>query len=281
MLDFSAIDRALAEEDLLTGGRITRVSGSTLEATLPRAQTGSIYRINGRDGRSDLLSEVIGFSGRETILAPFGEARGIGPGDLVVPEGTSDQQLLSEDYLGRIIDPLGRPIDDCPAVRGKHLVPLYRPAPNPLTRMTIDTPLETGVSVIDSTATVGRGQRMGIFAGAGVGKSTLLGMLARFCSAEVNVIALIGERGREVREFVERELGPDGLAKSVIIVATGDAAPILRVRAAVLATTLAEYFRDRGRHVMLAMDSLTRLAHALREIGLSAGEPQPASQPAS
>lgn len=272
-LDFAKIDRALAEEHILVGGRVTRVSGSNLEATLPRAQTGSIYRVRGRQNRGDLLCEVIGFSGADTILAPFGEARGVGPGDLVEPEGTADQQLLSEDFLGRIVDPLGAPIDGGPSIHGTHLVPLYRPAPNPLTRLTIDTSLETGVSVIDATATIGRGQRMGVFAGPGVGKSTLLGMIARYATADVNVIALIGERGREVREFVERELGPEGRAKTVLIVATGDAAPILRVRAAVLATALAEFFRERGRHVMLAMDSLTRLAHALRELGLSAGEP--------
>lgn len=273
MLNWSAVDRALSEDHLLAGGRITRVSGSTLQATLPRAQTGAIYRIEGRDGRRNLLAEVIGFSDVDTILAPFGEARGIGPGDLVVPEGTSDQQLVSEEFLGRSIDPLGAPMDGGPPVHGKHLVPLYRSPPNPLTRQTIDTPLETGVSVIDGPNTVGRGQRMGVFAGPGVGKSTLLGMIARFGTADVNVIALIGERGREVREFIERELGEEGRAKTVLIVATGDAAPILRVRAALLATALAEYFRDHGRHVMLAMDSLTRLAHALREIGLSAGEP--------
>lgn len=254
LLDGSAIDRALATNDLQSGGRVTRVAGSTLEATLPRAQTGSIYRVAPRDGRAEFLAEVIGFREQNTILAPFGDPRGIGPGDLVMPEGSSDQQLVSDAFLGRVVDPLGNPLDDCPPVVGGTARPLYRRPPNPLTRAPIDTILETGVSVIDAVTTVGRGQRMGVFAGAGVGKSTLLGMLARFCAADVNVIALIGERGREVREFVERELGTTGLAKSVVIVATGDAAPILRVRAALLATTIAEYFREAGRHVLLAMD---------------------------
>lgn len=273
MLDFSAIGNALNRDRLLVGGRVTRVAGSTIQATLPRAETGAIYRVTGRSGRADLLTEVIGFSDNDTILAPFGEARGVGPGDLVLPEGASDEHRVSEAYLGRIVDPLGNPLDGGPPIEGGRPLPLYRPPPNPLTRHGVEDVLETGVSVIDAVTTVGRGQRLGIFAGAGVGKSTTLGMLARFGQADVNVIALIGERGREVREFTERELGPEGLAKSVLIVATGDAAPILRVRAAMLATTMAEYFRDSGRHVMLAMDSLTRLAHALREIGLAAGEP--------
>ncbi len=272
-LDLNSCRRALQSDDLEVGGRLTRVTGSTLEAVLPRAQTGAIFRIASHERGSDLLAEVIGFRERETILAPFGEPRGVGPGDPVIPEGRTDQQRVSEAFLGRIVDALGHPIDEGPAIEGRNLVPLYRPPPTPLSRNPIQAPLITGISVLDAMTTMGRGQRTGIFAGAGVGKSTLMGMLARFCESEINVIALVGERGREVRSFIENELGPEGLAKSVLIVATGDAAPILRVRAAFLATTIAEYFRDQGKDTLLVMDSLTRLAHAIREIGLAAGEP--------
>lgn len=272
-LDFAACGRALQKEDLEVGGRLTHVAGSTLEAIVPRATTGAIYRVVSRGQDTDLLAEVIGFRERETILAPFGEPRGVGPGDPVIPEGRTDQQELSEAYLGRIVDALGRPIDEGPSIVAHHRAPLYRSPPNPLDRQLIEQPLHTGVSVLDAMTTVGRGQRVGIFAGAGVGKSTMMGMLSRFCEADVNVIALVGERGREVRSFIENELGPEGLERSVIVVATGDAAPILRVRAAFLATTMAEYFRDLGKNTLLVMDSITRLAHAIREIGLAAGEP--------
>ncbi len=271
-INFGICSRALETNDLVQGGRITRITGNMLEAILPKAQTGEIYRIL-YGGREDLLAEVVGFKGQETILAPFGEPRGIGPGAAVLPEGKTDMQDLTESLLGRVLDPLGRPMDDHEAPPGEQRVPLYRSPPNPLTKSPINEPLLTGVSVLDVCTTLGRGQRMGIFAGAGVGKSTTLGMLARFCEADVNVIALIGERGREVREFLDRELGEEGLARSVVVVATSDAEPILRVRAAFLATAIAEFFRDHNKHVMLMMDSLTRFAHALREIGLAAGEP--------
>ena len=269
----SACERALKVDELKVGGRLTHVAGSSLEAILPRAQTGSIYRIVSRGEEPDLLAEVIGFREEETILAPFGQLRGVGPGDPVIPVGRTDQQELGSSYLGRIVDALGQPIDDGPPIITHHRAPLYRSPPNPLERQMIDKPLLTGISVLDAMTTFGHGQRVGIFAGAGVGKSTLMGMLARLCEAEINVIALVGERGREVRSFIENELGPEGLQRSVLVVATGDSAPILRVRAAFLATTLAEYFRDRGKNTLLVMDSLTRLAHAIREIGLAAGEP--------
>ena len=272
-IDFAAARRALARDDLPVGGRLTHVAGSAVEAVLPHAQTGAIYRIVSRARDEDLLAEVVGFRERETILAPFGEPRGVGPGDPVIPEGRTDQQEIGDGFLGRIVDALAHPIDDGPPIVAHHRAPLYRPPPNPLVRQVIEEPLLTGVSALDALTTFGRGQRTGIFAGAGVGKSTLMGMLARFCESDVNVIALVGERGREVRGFIENELGPEGLEKSVLVVATGDAAPILRVRAAFLATTIAEYFRDQGRNTLLVMDSLTRLAHAIREIGLSAGEP--------
>jgi flagellum-specific ATP synthase len=265
--------QALAAEKLVIGGSLARVNGTTMEAVLPGAQTGAIYRIPGRRGRADILTEVIGFRGAEAILAPFVEPRGVGPGDPVIPEGMTDEQHIGDDWLGRVVDALARPLDDRPLPEGRHRRPLYGGTPNPLTRQKIDRPVQTGVGVLDVMTTVGLGQRIGLFAGAGVGKSTLLGMLARHSDADVNVVALVGERGREVRAFLEDDLGPEGLARSVVVVATGDASPILRLRAGFLATTIAELYRDRGKNVFLLMDSLTRLAHAAREVGLAAGEP--------
>jgi len=257
----------------VVGGSLSRVNGTTVEAVLPGAQTGAIYRIPGRRGRDDILSEVIGFRGSEAILAPFVEPRGVGPGDPVIPEGMTDRQRIGDDWLGRVVDALGRPMDDRPLSEGRHLRSLYGTAPNPLARRKIGEVVHTGVAVLDAMTTIGRGQRVGLFAGAGVGKSTLLGMMARHSDADVNVVALVGERGREVRAFLEDDLGPEGLARSVVVVATGDASPILRLRAGFLATAVAELYRDRGKSVLLLMDSLTRLAHAAREVGLSAGEP--------
>jgi len=271
-----SIDRcrkALQREKFVVGGSLSRVNGTTVEAVLPGAQTGAIFRIPGRRGREDILTEVIGFRGAEAILAPFVEPRGVGPGDPVIPEGMTDRQRIGEDWLGRVIDPLGRPMDDRPLPEGRHLRPIYGAAPNPLTRQKIARPMHTGIAVIDTMTTIGLGQRVGLFAGAGVGKSTLLGMMAKHSDADVNVVALVGERGREVRSFLEDDLGPEGLARSVVVVATGESSPILRLRAGFLATTIAELYRDRGKNVLLLMDSLTRLAHAAREVGLSAGEP--------
>ncbi len=272
-LAIAACAKALQQERPRVGGVLSRVNGSSLEARLPSTQTGAIVRIPGRHGAPDLKAEVIGFHDSEAILAPFAEPRGVSPGDLVVPEGRTDRQVLSDAMVGRVLDALGAPMDDHPLPEGRTRLPLYRPAPNPLTRARIDQRLQTGVSVIDVPCTVGRGQRVGLFAGAGVGKSSLLGMLARHSEADVNVVALIGERGREVRAFLEDELGNEGLHRTVVVVATGDASPILRIRASFLATTIAEFFRDRGRHVLFLMDSLTRYAHAAREVGLAAGEP--------
>ncbi|NJK89746.1 MAG: EscN/YscN/HrcN family type III secretion system ATPase, partial [Myxococcales bacterium] len=172
-------------------------------------------------------------------------SRGGSPGDPVIPEGLTDEQRIGDDWLGRVVDALGRPLDDRRLSEGRHLRPLYGAAPNPLARQKIRIPVRTGISVLDVMTTVGRGQRVGLFAGAGVGKSTLLGMLARHSDADVNVVALVGERGREVRSFLEDDLGPEGLKRSVVVVATGDTSPIVRLRAGFLATTLAELYRDR------------------------------------
>ena len=272
-LDLEACRRALAATRPAIGGRVTHVDGSTIVAVLPGARTGSVFRI-APGGRPDgLLAEVIGFRDREAVLAPFENTRGIAAGDPVLPERYCDEQIVTESYLGRVIDALGVPIDGGPPITQGTPTPLYQAAPNPLTRSPIARSLITGVSVLDGMTLVGRGQRVGIFAGPGVGKSTLLGMLARFSQAEINVIALIGERGREVPEFIENELGPEGLKRSVVVVSTGDQAPILRARAALVATSISEFFRNQGWQVMLLMDSVTRLAHALRDIGLAAGEP--------
>jgi FliI/YscN family ATPase len=265
--------RALEQRDLISGGRVVRVFGDAVHAVLPKARIGEIYRINQEGGKAPLLAEVIGFTEHQSVLAPFGVPRGIGPGMPVIPEGATDDQYIGDSWIGRILDSMGKPIDDGPPIQGKVRVPLYRKAPNPMRRAMIDTPLHTGVGVLDMMATVGRGQRLGIFAAAGAGKSTLLAMIARNSSSDVNVIALVGERGREVRSFIRDALGEEGLKRSVVLVAPGDASAILRIRVAFLATAVAEYFRDQGKHVVLLMDSLTRLAHAGRETGLAAGEP--------
>lgn len=273
ILDADACARALAEPDVISGGSVLRITGDTIEATLHGARIGSIYRVKGRGVTDSLFAEVIGFRGSQTILAPFGEPRGVGPGDAVIPEGATDSQRVGDEWIGRVVDALGRPIDGGPPVGGRHTVPLYRPAPNPFRRKPVHNILETGVSVIDSMLTCGRGQRLGIFAGAGVGKSTLMGMLARQSDADLTILTLVGERGREVRHFLDDILGEEGLKKSIVLVSTGDTAPILRVRLAFLATALAEYFRDQGKNVVLMLDSLTRFATAARELGLAAGEP--------
>ena len=204
---------------------------------------------------------------------PLGELEGIHPGSMVVPLGRSMGVQVGESLLGRVLDGLGHPIDGGPKLELTERMPLAAEPPNPLHRQVISEPLETGVRAIDGLLTIGRGQRIGIFAGSGVGKSTLLGMIARRAKADVNVIALLGERGREVRDFIENALGPEGLARSVVIVATGDQAALVRARGALVATAIAEYFRDQGKHVLLMMDSVTRVAMAWREIGLAVGEP--------
>jgi FliI/YscN family ATPase len=203
----------------------------------------------------------------------LGELEGIHPGSMVVPLGRSMGVQVGESLLGRVLDGLGNPIDGGPKLELTERMPLAAEPPNPLHRQVISEPLETGVRVIDGLLTIGRGQRIGIFSGSGVGKSTLLGMIARQAKADVNVIALLGERGREVRDFIENSLGPEGLARSVVIVATGDQAALVRARGALVATAIAEYFRDQGKHVMLMVDSVTRVAMAWREIGLAVGEP--------
>lgn len=254
-------------------GRVTRVVGLVLEAMGLDVGLGSLCRVTSHSRDHSVLAEVVGFHERGVLLMPLGEMDGLHPGSSVQPLGRTFGVDVGPGLLGRVLNGLGHPIDGKGKLDVVERVPLTAEPPNPLERQTIDRPLETGVRAIDGLLTIGRGQRVGIFAGSGVGKSTLLGMIARQARADVNVIALLGERGREVREFIENALGPEGLARSVVIVATGDQAALVRARGALVATAIAEYFRDQGKQVMLMVDSVTRVAMAWREIGLATGEP--------
>ena len=271
------LETVRAERPWSLHGQVERISGLVVQSRGPQGSLGDACRIERSgepgNGSGGIEAEMIGFQRGGVLLMPLGDMTGISPGDLVrrrirPPEVPAGMQLL-----GRVVDALGRPIDGKGPLATVSTVPLTRPAPEALERPRIDRVLSTGIRSIDGLLTCGQGQRMGIFSGSGVGKSILLGMIARKSSARVNVIALVGERGREVREFLERDLGEEGLARSVVVVVTSDMAPLLKRRGAQLATALAESFRDRGLEVLLLMDSLTRVAMAQREIGLAAGEP--------
>nr|WP_091670200.1 FliI/YscN family ATPase [Massilia sp. PDC64] len=266
------VDAVRTAELTRRSGKVLAVTGHSIEAAGPAAALGELCELP-LDGGGRLLAEVVGLRPGRVVLMPYGDPRGIGAGNEVVASGTPPGIGVGPALLGRVIDPFGVPLDGKPAPQA--LVPrsLHAAPINPLTRPPIAQPLETGIRALDSLLPLGRGQRVGIFAGSGVGKSTLLGMLARRVTADVNVIALIGERGREVREFVEEQLGEEGLRRSVVLVATSDQPALVRLRAAHAATAIAEYFRDEGAQVLLMMDSITRFAMARREIGLAAGEP--------
>jgi FliI/YscN family ATPase len=254
-------------------GRVQKVVGLTVESQGPPAALGEACTIATRGGR-ETLAEVVGFRDGRVLLMPWEQLDGIQPGAPVRSTGQPIQVPVGPAVLGRILDPLGRPLDDLGPLPVHHeQAGIVREVPNPSRRARIATTLATGVRVLDAFTTCGRGQRIGIFAGSGVGKSSLLGMISRHSSAEINVIALIGERGREVLEFVEEDLGPEALKRSVIIVATSDQPALVRVKAAFTANTIAAWFRNQGRHVLLMMDSITRLAMAQREVGLAVGEP--------
>jgi flagellum-specific ATP synthase len=272
MLDVARYQAAAAR--VPTGrqvGRVTRMIGLSIEGRGISIPIGELCRIDRASG--PLLAEMVGFKEGAAQLMPLGDAGDLVPGARVTPLGSALSVLCSDALLGRVLDGLGRPIDGKgPLPQGVPL-PLQHEAPSPLDRRAIDTPLQTGVSVIDGFLTIGRGQRVGIFADSGVGKSTLLGDIARETLADVNVIALVGERGREVGAFLEEVLGSEGLARSVVVVATSDMPPLLRIKAAGCAVAIAEYFRDRGSDVMLMFDSVTRYAAAMREVGLALGEP--------
>lgn len=253
------------------GGKITRVTGLTLEARGLKAAIGEVCHIYS-NGRAPVVAEVVGFREEVTLLMPLGELEGIGPGCRVMATGQGLTVTVGQGLLGRVLDGLGRPMDGGPPVLGKRY-PINNAPPQPLERQPIREILTTGIKAIDALLTCGYGQRMGIFAGSGVGKSTLLGMIARHSTADVNVIGLIGERGREVRDFLEDNLGPEGRRRSVVVVATSDQPALVRIKGAFVATAIAEYFRDQGLKVLLMMDSLTRLCLAQREVGLAIGEP--------
>jgi flagellum-specific ATP synthase len=252
-------------------GRVSRVVGLVVESVGPRARVGEMCEIRGHG--APLPLEVVGFRDGRVLLVPLGDVAGIRPGDRIVACGGVLSMPVGDRLLGRVIDGLGRPLDHLGPLDTTDRAPLRPTALNPLARDPIAEPLGTGVRAIDALLTCGRGQRIGLFGGSGVGKSTLLGMMARGTSADVVVLALVGERGREVRSFLEHDLGPQGLERSVVVVSTSDSPPLVRLRAAYGATAIAEHFRDRGKNVLLMMDSVTRFAMAQREVGLAAGEP--------
>jgi flagellum-specific ATP synthase len=273
LVDFERLYSAVETINLLDcQGTVVKVSGLTVESNGPIVGLGEMCGIHIRDGRR-VLAEVVGFRNDHLILLPLEHIDGISPGDTVTARTTPRHIVLSDGILGRVINGLGEPIDEMGSLPGNEKRALDAQGPAPLARKKINEPLALGIRSIDGLLTCGRGQRIGIFSGSGVGKSVLLGDIATSSEADVNVVALIGERGREVREFLENDLGPEGLRKSVVVVATSDSPPIQRVKAAFMAVTVAEYFRDKGKNVLFMMDSLTRFAQAQREIGLAAGEP--------
>jgi len=253
-------------------GKIVKVAGIVAEADGPGMSIGSLCSIKNGKGQN-IQAEVIGFNDKSVIVMPFGEMRGIEPGSRIVDINQQPTVKVGESYLNRVVDGLGTPIDGKGAIQANIDYPIYGQVLNPLKREIIHEVIDVGISSINAMHTLGKGQRIAIMAGSGVGKSVLMGMIARYTVADVIVIALIGERGREVREFIERNLGNEGLKKSVVVVATSDSPALARIRGAHLATTIAEYFRDKGLDVVLIMDSITRFAMSLREVGLAAGEP--------
>jgi len=254
-------------------GQVTKVVGLTIESNGPETHVGELCRILNPRLNREVLAEVVGFRDRSVLLMPLGEMTGIAPGNDVIATGMELSVGVGSTILGRVLDGLGNPMDGKGRIEVEEYYDVNNMPPHPMERPRIAEVLPLGVKCIDSLLTVGKGQRMGIFAGSGVGKSTLLGMIARNTKADINVIALIGERGREVRDFLERDLKEDGLKRSVVVVATSDQPALIRKTGALLATAIAEYFRDQGNDVLLMMDSLTRFSMAQREIGLSIGEP--------
>lgn len=257
-----------------TYGKVCKVVGLIAEGEGIKAPLGSVCELL-PEGRDDggIYAEVVGFRDGACLLMPYGEMRGVRPGSLIKNTATPPLFPVGPALLGRTVDAFGAPLDDAGPVAASDYYPLYAEPLNPLRRPRIVEPLDVGVRAINGLLTLGKGQRVGIMAGSGVGKSTLMGMMARYTAADVNVIALVGERGREVLEFIEKDLGPEGLARSVLVVATSDNSPLVRMRAAHAASSVAEYFRDQGADVLLMMDSVTRFAMAAREVGLAAGEP--------
>lgn len=265
------INRIAGSDPIKYHGKIEQIIGLTIEALGPRGNVGELCFIDAPDGR--IKAEIVGFRGERTILMPLGEMKKVGPGCEVVAAGDVFKIGAGPGLRGRVLDGLGQPLDGMPPIPVKEWLPVTTAARNPLERKRIKEVLPLGIKAIDGLLTCGKGQRLGIFAGSGVGKSVLLGMIARNTAADVNVIALIGERGREVREFIEKELGEEGLKRSVVVAATSDQPSLVRLKGALVATAIAEYFRDQGADVLLMMDSVTRYAMSQREVGLAIGEP--------
>ncbi len=275
-INWSVFEEAIEQTEPLTlVGKVEQVIGLVIESVGPNVSLGELCYVYPRqDGLAPIPAEVVGFRNNRILLMPVGELQGVGPGCKVVAAQCTLQVPVGEELLGRVLDGLGKPIDDKePLPLSLKRYPLQAVPPNPLERPRINKSLYVGVRAIDGLMTIGSGQRIGIMAGSGVGKSTLLSMIARNTEADVAVIALIGERGREVRDFIERDLGPEGLKKSVVVVATSDKPALVRIKGALTATAIAEYFRDQGKKVILMMDSVTRFAMAQREVGLTIGEP--------
>ncbi|PTX99859.1 EscN/YscN/HrcN family type III secretion system ATPase [Verrucomicrobia bacterium LW23] len=266
----SAIDEARPIE---IRGKVTQVIGTIIKAVVPGVKIGELCKLRDTFEDWELMAEVVGFSKDAALLTPMGELLGVSATTEVIPTGKIHTVPVAPEMLGRVLDGLGNPLDGKPAFKPKQFYPVYNSPPNAMTRNMIEHPISLGLRVLDGVLTCGEGQRMGIFAAAGGGKSTLMAQIIRNTEAEIIVLALIGERGREVREFVERDLGPEGVKKSVLVISTSDRPSMERLKAAYVATAVAEYFRDQGKKVLLLMDSVTRFARAQREIGLAAGEP--------
>ncbi len=269
-LIYPIIDRT---ETIKPKGKISKIVGLTIESLGPPVELGEICTIKSARNMKKIKAEVVGFRENAVILMPLGNMDDIGPGWEVEASGKKMTVAVGEELLGRVLDGLGQAIDGKGPLKTTEYYPVFNAPPNPVDRTIIDTPISLGIKAIDGLLTCGKGQRLGVFAGSGVGKSTLLGMIARNTKADVNVIALVGERGRELNEFILNDLGEQGLKRSVIVVSSSDKPPLVRTRAAFTATAIAEYFRDRGADVMLMMDSITRFAMAQREVGLASGEP--------
>ncbi len=254
-------------------GKVLQVVGLLIEGSGPGLPVGAVCAVDPIHGGEPVMVEAVGFRDSRVLFMPLGEARGIAPGSTIRAVAGRAAAHVSSSMLGRVIDGMGNPLDGRGAIEGLQARPLYAEPLNPLSRPIISELLDVGIRAVNGLLTIGKGQRMGIFSGSGVGKSTLLAMMARHTKADVTVVALVGERGREVKEFVDRVLGPEGLARSIVVAATSDQPPLVRLRGAFLATAVAEHFRDQGMDVLLLMDSITRFAMAQREVGLSIGEP--------
>ena len=273
-IDFSRYYAAIDTTELVKmHGKVTQVIGLTIESEGPSVKVGDLCHIFRKGSIDPVLAEVVGFKSNRVLLMPLAEMSGIGPGSEVRATGKPLMVKVGPKLLGRVLDGLGNPIDSKGPIEYEDEYPIYNDPPNPFTRPTIKQKLALGVRVLDSTITFGKGQRVGIFAGSGVGKSTTLGMIARNTEADINVLALVGERGRELRDFIEKDLGEAGLRRSVVVVATSDRPSLVRMKGAYVGTAVAEYFRDQGNDVLLMMDSVTRFAMAQREVGLAIGEP--------